>query len=103
MLFGKVVSDIGSQSTFGKKLSKDDGVEKSSSTKNLITALKRPSKNRIQDKQYLEARQENSFHMLIKKRMYKMIYQNTVKKLESEGKRYQNVRPKTIVQRNCPN
>ena len=41
--------------------------------------------------------------MLIKKRTYKIIYRNTVKKLETERKRYQNAPPKTIVGGNCPN
>ena len=40
--------------------------------------------------------------MLTKKQSYKNTYGNTFKKVESERKRFQNARPKTIVQRNCP-
>ena len=43
-LFGKVVSEIGAQNTFEKTRSKDDGVEKSSPTKSMITVLKNRQK-----------------------------------------------------------
>ena len=60
MLFRKLVSKLAPRTHLKNRVRKMT-VTKTSSTENLITVLNRPSKNRIQKKQYLEARQEKSF------------------------------------------